>query len=174
MVFPLPEGTWVATSPFGPRVNPVTGEPAFHTGQDFAAPEGTPILASADGVVTVAEYSERWGGLIVIDHQLDGGTVATAYVHMWRQGIHVSVGDHVAAGQHIGDVGSSGMSTGPHLHFEVRPGGTTATPVDPVPWLTTHHAANLPEATTTAPSTCGTQAPVPPPSLSPASKSGGG
>ncbi len=84
VVFPLPEGTWVLTSPFGMRTHPITGEQKLHTGTDFAAPDGTPILAAADGVVTVAEFSGGYGGLIVIEHTIDGQTVATAYAHMWR------------------------------------------------------------------------------------------
>lgn len=147
VVFPLPEGSWVHTGDFGPRVDPLTGENAFHTGTDLAAADGTQIVAAADGVVTVAEFSGGWGGLIVIVHQIDGATVATAYAHMWQHGIHVTAGDRVAAGQHIGDVGSSGRSTGPHLHFEVRPGGTYAEAIDAAKWLNDHDAADLPEAT---------------------------
>lgn len=147
VVFPLPEGTWVHTGDFGPRVDPLTGENAFHTGTDLAAADGTQILAAADGVVTVAEFSGGWGGLTVIEHHIDSTTVATAYAHMWETGIHVTVGDRVIAGQHIGDVGSSGRSTGPHLHFEVRPGGTYAEAIDAAKWLNDHDAADLPEAT---------------------------
>ncbi|WP_392426048.1 M23 family metallopeptidase [Barrientosiimonas humi] len=147
VVFPLPEGTWVMSSPFGPRVHPITGEQSFHTGTDFAAADGTPILAAADGMVTVAGPVGGYGNLIVIEHQIDGATVVTAYGHMWDAGIHVHVGDRVTAGQHIGDVGSSGNSTGPHLHFEVRPGGTNGKAIDPAKWLNDQHAANLPEAT---------------------------
>lgn len=76
VVFPMPEGTWVFTSDYGPRIHPITGEPSFHTGTDFAAPDGTPLLAAADGTVTVAEFSGGYGGLIVIEHQIDGATVA--------------------------------------------------------------------------------------------------
>lgn len=146
VVFPLPDGTWVATSPFGYRIHPITGERKFHTGADFAAPDGTPILAVADGTVTVAEYSGGYGGLVVIEHHFDGQTVATAYAHSWENGIHVTVGDQIRAGQHIADVGSSGMSTGPHLHFEVRDGGTNGEFVDPAAWLNDHDAADLPES----------------------------
>jgi murein DD-endopeptidase MepM/ murein hydrolase activator NlpD len=156
VVFPLPEETWVLTSEFGPRIHPITGEPSFHTGTDFAAPDGTPILAAADGTVTVAEFSGGYGGLIVIEHQIDGQTVATAYAHMWQSGIHVAAGDRVTAGQHIGDVGSSGNSTGPHLHFEVRPGGTSGEALDAAKWLNDHNAADLPEATVGSPAGCDT------------------
>ena len=100
------------SSPFGMRVHPITGERKLHTGTDFSAADGVPILAVADGTVTVAGASGGYGNLIVIEHDIDGQTVATAYAHMWDHGIHVNIGDHVQAGQHIGDVGSSGLSTG--------------------------------------------------------------
>lgn len=151
VVFPLPEGTWTPTSPFGPRTHPITGEQTLHTGSDFSAPDGTPILAAADGTVTRAEYTDQWGGQVVIEHRLDGAPVATAYVHMWEDGIHVSVGDTVTAGQHIADVGSSGISTGPHLHFEVHEGGVDGDYADPAAWLNDHDAADLPEAETDPP-----------------------
>lgn len=152
VVFPLPEGTWTATSPYGPRTHPITGEQeSFHTGSDFSAPDGTPILAAADGTVTKAEYTDQGGGQVVIEHHLDGDAIATAYIHMWEDGIHVSEGDEVTAGQHIADVGSSGMSTGPHLHFEVREGGTDGDYTDPAASLNSHDAADLPEAETDPP-----------------------
>ena len=143
VVFPLPEGTWVLTSDYGHRGHPITGQPSFHTGTDLAAREGTPILAAADGTVTVAEFSGGYGGFIVIEHRIGGQTIATAYAHMWQTGIDVIPGQKVAAGQHIGDVGSSGNSTGPHLHFEVRQGGTNGPTADSAAWLNAHGAANL-------------------------------
>ncbi len=154
VVFPVPEGTWVLTSEYGPRVHPISGESSFHTGTDFAAPDGTPILAAVDGTVTVAEFSGGYGGLIVIEHTIARQTVATAYGHMWETGIHVQPGDTVTAGQHIGDVGSSGNSTGPHLHFEVRQGGTNGEHTDPAAWLNARDAADLPEPETDAPAGC--------------------
>ncbi|WP_019482636.1 M23 family metallopeptidase [Arthrobacter sp. TB 23] len=161
VVFPLPEDTWVHTSEYGPRVHPITGEDAFHTGTDFAAPDGTPILAAADGIVTVAEYSGGYGGLIVIEHTIAGQAVATGYGHMWEHGIHVTTGDQVTAGQHIGDVGSSGYSTGPHLHFEARTGGTSGEHTDPAAWLTSHDAADLLEPATATPAGCDPDTSVP-------------
>ena len=154
VVFPVPAGSWVLTSEYGPRIHPISGESSFHTGTDFAAPDGTPILAAADGTVTVAEFSGGYGGLIVIEHTLNGQTVATAYGHMWETGIHVQPGDTVTAGQHIGDIGSSGNSTGPHLHFEVRTGGTDGERTDPAAWLNAHDAADLPKPETGAPAGC--------------------
>ncbi len=155
IVFPLPEGTWVMTSPFGWRVHPISGERAFHTGTDYAAADGTPLYAVADGVVTVAGSSGGYGGLVVIEHAVAGERVASAYAHMWEHGIHVAVGDTVTAGQHIGDVGSSGRSTGPHLHFEIRPGGTGGTAIDPDAWLSEHGAEDITGGETT-PATCTT------------------
>lgn len=140
VVFPLPEGTWVRTDGFGPRDFPPD---PFHTGVDFAAADGTPILAVADGIVTDAHYTDQWGGQIFIEHTVEGHTVATVYVHMWQHGIYVETGQEVTAGQHIGDVGSSGLSTGAHLHLEVRPGGTNADPIDPEPWLASNGAIDL-------------------------------
>ncbi|MEX3510671.1 M23 family metallopeptidase [Kocuria carniphila] len=138
LVFPLPEGTYTRTSGFGPRTDPITGESRLHGGVDYAAPDGTPILALADGVVVTAHMSGGSSGTIIIEHTIDGESVATMYVHMWEHGIHVQPGDRVQAGDHIGDVGSSGHSTGPHLHLQVHPGGAQAEPIDPEPWLEDH------------------------------------
>lgn len=156
VVFPMPEGTWVMTSPYGMREHPITGEYTMHTGTDFAGPDGTPLLAAADGVVTVAEFTGGYGGLVVIEHTVDGKTVATAYAHSWETGIHVNVGDRVTAGRHIADVGSSGQSTGPHLHFEVRLGGTNGEYTDPAVWLNQHNASDLPTPDDTGSGNCAT------------------
>lgn len=164
------------TSDYGKRVDPVTGGNRLHTGVDFSAPDGTPILAAADGTVTFAGTQGGYGGLIVVDHTVDGQPVATAYAHLWDNGFHVAVGDRVTAGQHIGDVGSAGNSTGPHLHFEVRPGGADASAIDPVPWLDQYGAADLGAAeggTSTQPASCqpsvtaGQSAPTPSTASSP-------
>lgn len=141
IVFPLPAGTWVKTSPFGPRVDPITGVQGFHTGTDYAAPLGTPILAIVAGRVTVAGPAAGYGNLIVIEHNIGGQLVASAYGHEER--LYVQVGDLVTAGQHIADVGTEGHSTGPHLHFEIRPGGTNATAVDSDAWLKAHDAQGI-------------------------------
>ncbi|MDF1480308.1 M23 family metallopeptidase [Leifsonia sp. H3M29-4] len=150
LVFPLPNGTWVNTSDFGWRTDPFTGERAFHSGTDWAAADGTPILALADGVVSHAGLSSGYGGLIIIEHTIGGERIASAYAHMWESGILVSVGDRVVAGQHIGNVGSSGRSTGAHLHFEIRPGGTNSAAVDAEPWLEARGVQNLDAAGTAA------------------------
>ena len=155
IVFPLPSGTWVRTSPFGWRTDPITGARAFHSGSDFAAPDGTPIYAVADGVVARADYTDAGGGVIVIEHTVNGQSVASYYIHMWQDGIYVTAGESVTAGQHIGDVGSSGHSTGPHLHLEIHPGGPDADPVDADTWLTEHAAEGITTGDTT-PATCTT------------------
>ena len=101
-------------SGFGWRFDPFTGRQAFHEGIDFAASNGTPIVAAAGGVVIAAEYHHQFGNLVEIDH---GNDIVTRYAHCSRLG--VKVGDIVRRGQHIADIGSTGRSTGSHLHFEV-------------------------------------------------------
>lgn len=138
LVFPLPTGSYEQTSSFGPRIDPITGEARLHAGTDLAAADGTPIFALADGLVTYAGMVDGFSGQITIEHTIGGEKVATKYIHMWAYGIHVAAGDRVIAGQQIGDVGSSGHSTGPHLHFQVHPGGGNAPAIDAVPWLAEH------------------------------------
>lgn len=143
VVFPLPAGTYTNTDSFGWRTDPYSGARAFHSGSDLAAPAGTPILSVADGVVTFAGQRGTYGGLIIIEHTVGGERVASAYAHMYDHGIHVTAGDSVAASQHIGDVGSAGKSTGPHLHVEIHPGGAGEPAVNAVNWLADHGAAGL-------------------------------
>ena len=122
--WPLPVAGTI-TSQFGHRVDPITGEVSSHTGTDIACAEGTPILAAADGVVTVANGLDSWGGsygyYILIDH---GGGLETLYAHC--SSICVTIGQQVQAGQVIGYVGHTGRVTGSHLHLEVRIGGNRA------------------------------------------------
>lgn len=102
-------------SGFGWRLDPFNGTSAFHEGIDFSAPTGTPIVAAAGGVIVSAEYHPQFGNMLEIDH---GGDIQTRYAHASK--IYVKVGDIVKRGQHIADIGSTGRSTGAHLHFEVR------------------------------------------------------
>lgn len=146
VVFPLPAGTYTNTDSFGWRTDPYSGARAFHSGSDLAAPAGTPILAVADGVVSFAGQRGTYGGLIIIEHTVGGERVASFYAHMYDHGIHVAAGDSVAAGQHIGDVGSAGKSTGPHLHLEIRPGGAGEPAINAVEWLAEHGAVGLASA----------------------------
>ncbi|MEU0265177.1 M23 family metallopeptidase [Nocardioides sp. NPDC006303] len=142
IVFPLPKGTWSATSPYGWRTDPVTGASSLHTGSDYAAPLGTTILAISDGTVTYAgSHPSGYGHLILINHTIRGREVNSGYAHMYGNGIHVRVGDAVTAGQHIADVGSDGKSTGPHLHFEIRLDGRST---DPTNWLNDSRLAGQP------------------------------
>ncbi|MGR3484734.1 MAG: DUF5930 domain-containing protein [Paracoccaceae bacterium] len=106
------------TSGFGPRWG------RMHNGTDFAAPIGTPIYSTADGVVTFAGWSSGYGRLIKIQHEFG---IETRYAHLNR--IRVNVGQRVSRGERIGDMGNSGRSTGPHLHYEVRVGGRAVNPM---------------------------------------------
>jgi len=112
------------TSPFGWRIHPIAGVRRFHEGIDIAAASGTPIAAAESGRVIYAGWYGGYGNYISIDH---GGGVSTGYGHC--SAIYVSVGQDVARGQAVGAVGSTGNSTGPHLHFEVRINGK---PIDPL------------------------------------------
>lgn len=140
VVRPLPEGTGVVTSRYGRRLHPITGVWKLHTGLDFAAPAGTPILAAADGRVDVAGPAAGYGTLVLITHTIGATTIASGYAHMYDADILVAAGDTVTAGQQIGSVGSSGYSTGPHLHFEIRTGGPHGSPINPEPWLISNGA----------------------------------
>ena len=127
--FVLPITGAVISSGFGWRVHPVTGERRMHKGVDFAAPTGTPIFAAADGVVTEAGWTNGGYGNIVELRHSDGSV--TLYAHTSR--VYVSKGQVVNRGQAIAEVGTTGRSTGPHLHFEVQPDGKNA--VDPMDYL---------------------------------------
>lgn len=115
------------TSGFGPRWHPILGIQRMHSGVDMSGGSGTPIQAGAAGKVILAGYNGGYGNTVVIDH---GGGMTTLYAHQSR--IDVSYGETVSAGQVVGYVGSTGLSTGPHLHFEVRLGGKA---VDPAQYL---------------------------------------
>jgi len=103
------------SSSYGWRVDPFTKHRAFHSGLDFPADTGTPIYAAADGVVSFAESSAGYGNLVKIDH---GSGLETRYAHASK--IVVKVGERISKGQVIAKVGSTGRSTGPHLHYEIR------------------------------------------------------
>lgn len=119
---PLAQST-VVTSRFGARVDPLQGDPRVHAGVDLRAATGTPALAAQSGVVTRAETAGNYGNLVVVDH---GNGLTTRYGHLSR--IDVKPGDHVGAGQSVGEVGATGRTTGPHLHFEVRQNGHAIDP----------------------------------------------
>ena len=110
-------------SGFGWRLDPFTGRSTFHEGIDFAAMPGTPIVAAAGGVVIAAEYHHQFGNMLEIDH---GNDMVTRYAHASR--LHAKLGDIVKRGQHVADIGSTGRSTGAHLHFEVLVKGVQQDP----------------------------------------------
>ncbi|WP_174525285.1 M23 family metallopeptidase [Hydrogenophaga palleronii] len=114
-------------SAFGFRIDPITGRSALHTGLDFPSDTGTPILAAAGGVVVVQEYHAAYGNMVEVDH---GNDLITRYAHASK--VLVKKGDIVKRGQKIAEVGSTGRSTGPHLHFEVWVSGV---PQDPQRFL---------------------------------------
>lgn len=115
------------SSSFGVRKDPILGTPAMHAGIDFRAGSGTPILATGSGTVVSANWNGGYGRMVEIDH---GNGLKTRYAHMSR--ILVEQGQEVETGEIIGEVGSSGRSTGPHLHYEVRREGSA---VDPLRFL---------------------------------------
>ncbi|RAP74286.1 hypothetical protein DL346_22800 [Paenibacillus montanisoli] len=120
---------WRLSSPYGYRTHPVTGRKKLHAGMDMAAPKGTPIYAAESGLVIVAQWWSEYGNCVIIDH---GGGLWTVYGHIRNGGIKVEKGQTVKRGQKIAEVGSTGMSTGNHLHFEVRKNQEA---VNPAPFL---------------------------------------
>jgi murein DD-endopeptidase MepM/ murein hydrolase activator NlpD len=110
-----------------------------HQGQDFNPGMGAPIQAIADGVVSYTQDGEGSLGVhMMIDHMIDGKKVTSVYAHMIHGSMKFTTGDVVKVGQVIGNTGNTGMSTGPHLHFEIRLGGKDGTHVDPLDWLYAH------------------------------------
>lgn len=126
--YPLPKGSYRVSSKFNlARRHPVLMYVRKHEGVDFAAPRGTKVYAAADGIVQLSKYSRSAGKYIIVNHQ-NGYT--TSYMHLSRR--YVSNGDKVKKGQVIGLVGNTGISTGNHLHYEIRENGTA---FDPEPFM---------------------------------------
>ncbi|WP_214817279.1 murein hydrolase activator EnvC [Exiguobacterium sp. s59] len=124
------------SSPFGPRNNPLTGVPEIHKGIDLVNAQGTPIVASAPGVVIKAAPATGYGNVVFVSHVMNGEIWTTVYAHL--NAITVGAGQQVAAGQTVGTLGNTGWSTGPHLHFELHrgkwaPGQPNA--IDPAPYI---------------------------------------
>ena len=124
LVWPCPSYSRIS-SQYGYRTHPISGTRKLHKGLDIAASSGNPVIAAASGTVVKSYFSSSYGNYVVISH---GGGLMTAYAHMTRR--LVSAGQTVAAGQQVGTVGSTGNSTGPHLHFEVYVGGSTTNPMN--------------------------------------------
>jgi len=131
--WPAP-GYYTITCPFGMRIHPILKIYELHTGVDIGVPMNSDIVAANDGVVVTAGYNTAYGNMIMIDH---GGGVSTVYAH--GSELLVQVGDTVKKGQVIMKSGSTGWSTGPHLHFEVRINGI---PTDPMPYITNQQNTN--------------------------------
>ncbi len=127
ILFRLPLASGKLSSPFGRRADPFTGHPEFHNGIDLAAPAGSEVLAARDGTVQQVGYHEVLGNYLILAHQ---GGFQTVYGHLHTIGVVLQ--QKVTSGMIIGSVGSTGRSTGPHLHFEIRRGGDVR---DPVPLL---------------------------------------
>jgi len=113
----------MVTSKFGNRVSPFTGQSEFHEGLDIANSHGTPVVAAADGVVTFADVKSAWGNMIMVSH---GHGMVSCYAHLSR--FLKKTGDKVKRGEIIGEIGATGRTTGPHLHYEVRLNGTPVNP----------------------------------------------
>ena len=124
MQWPI-NGHYTITSNYGMRVHPITGIYKLHTGVDISATIGDDFTAMADGIVVKAEYNAAYGNMVIIDH---GGGVQTLYAHGSQ--IIAQVGQEVKAGDVVLKVGSTGYSTGPHAHFEIRVNGETVNPLD--------------------------------------------
>lgn len=134
--WPLPRNKIRITSRFAGRTNPVTGRAENHSGTDFAAPDGTPFYAVADGTVQYIGKASGYGQWIVIDHPAEVGGGCSEYGHMWNAyATGLKVGSKVKKGQLIGYVGSNGQSTGPHLHLTIWEYGYGGRRVDPETWL---------------------------------------
>lgn len=122
VTFPIEGGTLSCT--FGYRTHPVTGKPDFHTGIDIAAPKGTRIMAAVGGTVKEISFSDIYGNIVVLDH---GGGFETVYCHCDK--ILAPKGARIKRGETIAMVGSTGVTTGPHLHFEMKKNGVAADPM---------------------------------------------
>ena len=123
-LWPCPSSHTI-TSNYGYRVHPVTGAKKLHSGMDIGASYGAAVVAAASGTVIMSKYYGGYGNCIIIDH---GGGVSTLYGHM--SSLVAKTGQKVSAGETIGKVGSTGVSTGNHLHFEVRINGSTVNPAN--------------------------------------------
>jgi murein DD-endopeptidase MepM/ murein hydrolase activator NlpD len=133
--WPIDPATEIS-SPFGPRVAPCGGCSTMHRGVDLVPGAGTPIAAIADGTVVEAGFFGELGEHVMVQHDVDGETVTSVYGHMIGGSMHLAVGDRVTRGQLLGLVGSTGESTGAHLHFGIL--DAAQTPEDPMAWMRAH------------------------------------
>ena len=136
VVGPPLAGNVTMTAGFGHRHAPCAACSSEHQGVDWTPGAGTPIQSVTDGVVVEASSGGGFGVHAKIEHNVDGVKYYSLYAHMQSGSLAVGVGDTVSTGQHIGNVGNTGTSTGAHLHFEIH--DATDTPIDPAPWLAAH------------------------------------
>jgi uncharacterized protein YgiM (DUF1202 family) len=157
---PLKSKSYSVSSYYGGRCMPLPGASTFHLGLDMAAPQGSPIYAVAAGVVVgTLDGTSSQAGYVKIRHRIGGVTYTSFYYHIWKSTTHVKVGQTVAAGQRISEVGMSGVSSGAHLHLELWRGNPgAASSIDPAPFLKAHgldlYAGAKAIWATRAPATC--------------------
>jgi murein DD-endopeptidase MepM/ murein hydrolase activator NlpD len=137
VIYPVGSGAPVG-SPFGPRDQACGACSTQHQGVDWNPGRGTPIVAMADGVVSkVVTSGSTLGVYLIIDHVVNGQAISSVYGHMENGSLTLRVGDEVRVGDQVGTVGSTGVTTAPHLHFELRIGGGA---INPLPWLAANGA----------------------------------
>ena len=137
LLYPVGAGAPVG-SPFGPREQACDACSTLHQGVDWNPGRGTTIVAIADGVISkIGEPGNSLGVYVTIDHVVNGQPITSVYGHMEEGSMPYSVGDFVRGGDPVGRVGSTGVTTAPHLHFEIRVGGTA---INPVPWMAANGA----------------------------------
>lgn len=137
LVYPVGAGAPVG-SPFGPRDRACDACSTMHQGVDWNPGRGTPIVAIADGVVSkVVTSGSTLGVYLIIDHVVNGQAISSVYGHMENGSLTLRVGDEVRVGDQVGTVGSTGVTTAPNLHFELRIGGSA---INPLPWLAANGA----------------------------------
>ncbi|WP_026075254.1 M23 family metallopeptidase [Cellulomonas massiliensis] len=142
LVIPVATKEYALVSGYGPRCIPTVGGSTFHLGLDMSAPDGYGVYAVAAGTVShVVQPRGGASGYLVVRSYVDGKTTYLAYIHPWNPGKYVKVGQKVAAGQRIADVGASGPASGPHLHLEVWTGAFygVGRSTDPAAWLRAHN-----------------------------------
>lgn len=157
VVWPMADGQHTWTSSYGARISPITGATEVHSGMDMAGPDKSPIHSIASGTVMASGPSSYLGEWVIVRHNFDGKIFDSVYGHLTTGSQMVKVGDRVDAGQPIALEGSTGMSTGPHLHMEIWENGfmgENSKHIDPRPWLESKHVTPLNESPTLKPLDC--------------------
>lgn len=146
VVWPMADGEHTWTSSYGERVSPISGLPEVHSGMDMAGPDKSPIHSVASGTVMASGPTSYLGQWVIVRHNFDGKIIDSVYGHLTAGSQMVKVGDKVTAGQPIALEGSTGNSTGPHLHLEIWENGfmgKDSKHIDPQPWLEARHVTPL-------------------------------